>query len=113
MLTFQKLDVYRCSVEFLVLCRHVRGALGRGNAELADQMRRAAQSISQNIAEGVGKVTRADKARFFAIARGSAMESAAHLDVMLAEELIASSHHQEGIRLLEPIVSMLTKLMDA
>ena len=33
-------------------------------------------SIVQNIAEGAGRVGRADKARHYAIARGSAMESA-------------------------------------
>jgi len=45
-------------------------------------------SIVQNIAEGAGRVGRADKARHYAIARGSAMESAGHLDVMKIEEII-------------------------
>ncbi|MFN0248337.1 MAG: four helix bundle protein [Kofleriaceae bacterium] len=49
----------------------------KGHADLVDQLRRAAQSIPQNIAEGAGKTGRADKARYYAIARGSAMECAA------------------------------------
>ncbi len=78
MLSFQKLDVYRCSIEFLVFSRRLRLSAARGNADLVDQIRRAAQSVPQNIAEGVGKVSRADKVRYFGIARGSAMESADH-----------------------------------
>jgi four helix bundle protein len=97
MLHFQKLDLYRRSIEFLVVANRLRRQLPRGNAELADQLRRAAQSlvrdfqgssIPQNIAEGCGRTTRADKARHYTIARGSAMECAAHLDVMRVDELI-------------------------
>jgi four helix bundle protein len=111
MLHFQKLDVYQRSIEFLALARRA-GALPRGQAELADQLRRAAQSIPQNIAEGAGRTTRADKARHFAIARGCAMECAAHLDVMRVEELAPQETYAQGMELLERIVAMLTKLID-
>lgn len=112
MLHFQKLDVYQRSIELLLLTRRIRAALPRGNADLADQVRRASQSIPQNIAEGAGRVTRADKAKHYTIARGSAMEVAAHLDVMHADEMIASEHYERGLELLERIVAMLTKLID-
>lgn len=69
MLRFQKLDVYQCSIEFLAVANRIRGQLRKGNADLADQLRRAAQSISQNIAEGCGRATRADKAKHYTIAR--------------------------------------------
>ena|SRR3569833_45148 len=82
MLGFQKLDVYRCSIEFLTISNRIRGLAPKGHADLLDQLRRAAQSVPQNIAEGAGRMTRADKAKHFTIARGSAMECAAHLDVM-------------------------------
>ena len=75
-------------------------------------LRRAAQSIPQNIAEGCGRTTRADKAKHYTIARGSAMESAAHLDVMQVDELIDTEHYARGTELLERIVAMLTKLID-
>jgi four helix bundle protein len=112
MLSFQKLDVYRCSIDFIVVSRRIRQSLGRGNADLSDQLRRSAQSAPQNIAEGVGKVSKPDKARYFAMARGSAMESAAHVDVMRAEQLISEETYAEAVALLERIVAMLTRLID-
>jgi hypothetical protein len=63
-----------------------------------------------NIAEGAGKTTSADKARYYAVARGSAMESASHLDVMRVEELIDEERYGSGLRLLERIVGMLTRM---
>jgi four helix bundle protein len=111
MLHFQKLDVYQRSIEFLALTRRLRAALPRGHSDLSDQLRRSAQSVPQNLAEGCGRATRADKARYYTIARGSAMESAAHLDVMLVEGLIDGVEHERGIELLERIVSMITRLI--
>jgi four helix bundle protein len=112
MLNFQKLDVYQRSIEFLSLAHRMRGRLPKGHADLADQLRRSAQSIPQNIAEGCGRTTRADKAKHYTIARGSAMESAAHLDVMRVDELIGHEDYARGTELLERIVAMLTKLID-
>ena len=112
MLHFQKLDVYQRSIEFLALAHEIRARLPKGHADLADQLRRSAQSIPQNIAEGCGRTTRADKAKHYTIARGSAMESAAHLDVMRVDELIETDLFERGIELLERIVAMLTKLID-
>jgi len=112
MLSFQKLDVYQRSIEFLALSRRLLQRMTKGHSDLADQLRRAAQSIPQNIAEGSGKSTRADKARYYAIARGSAMESAAHLDVMRVEELVDEEHYTRGVELLERVVAMLTKMID-
>jgi four helix bundle protein len=109
-LSFERLDVYRCSIEFLALIAPVLDALPRGNAVLADQLRRASLSIPLNIAEGAGKVTEADKARFYAIARGSAMESAAILDCCLALHLLDPEQVRVGKALLGRLVAMLTKM---
>lgn len=86
MLSFQKLDVYQRSIEFLAFARRLLQRIPKGHADLVDQLRRSAQSVPQNIAEGAGKTGRADKARYYATARGSAMESAAHLDVMTIDD---------------------------
>jgi four helix bundle protein len=109
MLGFQRLDVYRCAVRFLGLAASLASRMPRGNGELADQLRRAALSIPLNIAEGSGKDGR-DAARFYAIARGSALESAAVLDAMEALGLVAGDDVAEERELIERIVSMLTKM---
>ena len=40
------------------------------------------------------------------------MESAAHLDVMKVDGLIEIGSYEQGVKLLERIVAMLTKLID-
>jgi four helix bundle protein len=80
-----KLDVYNVAVQFQVLAA---GLVPREHAVLRDQLERASVSIVLNVAEGCGRRTRHDKARFFSMARGSAMESAAVLDLLQARSLI-------------------------
>ena len=112
MLSFQKLDVYLRSIEFLAFVHRLLQRLPKGHADLADQLRRSAQSTPQNIAEGAGRMSKADKARHYTIARGSAMESASHLDVMKVGGLIDDEQYAQGIALLERVVAMLTRLID-
>ena len=110
MLSFQKLDVYQCSIEFVGRAVKIGSSLPKGNAELRDQLRRAALSVPLNIGEAAGRASEADAARHFAIARGSAMECAAVLDVMYTLELVAESQHREANDLLARVVAILTKL---
>ena len=111
MLSFQKLDVYKASTEFLALALEITRLLPRGHADLVDQLKRSAQSTPQNIAEGAGRMTKADKAKHFAIARGEAMESACILDLLKVQELVDAARYTRGTALLERIVSMLTKMV--
>jgi four helix bundle protein len=111
-LSFQKLDVYQRSIEFLALVHRLLAKVPKGHADLVDQLRRSSQSTPQNIAEGAGRMSKADKARHYTIARGSAMESASHLDVMRVSELIDDEQYVRGVELLERVVAMLTKLID-
>jgi four helix bundle protein len=54
------------------------------DCHLRDQAMRAAKSAALNAAEGAGRVTRADKARAFTIARGEACEAAAAVEIAVA-----------------------------
>ena len=109
-LRFQRLDVYRCASEFLVLAAEISANAVRGNAPLLDQLRRAATSVTLNIAEAAGRTGRADAARAYAIARGSAMECAAILDALRTLSSISGGDHERGDLLLERVVAMLTRL---
>ncbi|HEY4175859.1 MAG TPA: four helix bundle protein [Kofleriaceae bacterium] len=111
MLSFQKLDVYRAAIDLLSVINRIRAHVPRGHADLVDQLKRATQSIPLNIAEGVGRQSKADKARHYTIARGSAMEVASQLDVMKVDGLLPDQVYGEAILLLERIVSMLTKMI--
>jgi four helix bundle protein len=105
----ERFDVYRVALEFQGL---VPGLFPRrGYAGLRDQLDRASASILLNLAEGCGRSSRGDKAQFYAIARGSAMESAAVLDVLLSRGLILSPVHRHGRGLLIRVTQMLTKLI--
>lgn len=46
---------------------------------LISQIRRSATSVSANIAEGFGRSTKLDKAKFYIISRGSSYETINHL----------------------------------
>ena len=48
---------------------------------LSSNMRRAANSVGHNIAEGYGRFERRDKTRFYKIARGSAYELISQISV--------------------------------
>jgi four helix bundle protein len=111
MLSFQKLDVYQCSIQFIALAVLLIRKLPKGYFFLVDELKRASASITQNIAEGAGKATAADRSRYFGIARGSAMECGAILDVGVTLKVFSANDRQNGMELLERIVSMLTKMM--
>ena len=107
-LDFERLDVYRVAVEFHALAASVRLPLGR--RELRDQLDRAALSIVLNTAEGGGRTGAADKARFYAMARGSAMECAALFDVLGNLGLVPRLTCVRARALLVRIVQMHTRL---
>ncbi len=110
---FQKLDVYKAAIEFIVVSHALIDRLPRGRAYLADQLRRAATSVAANIAEGAGERARDEKARIYRIARRSAFECAALLDVMDAEHIGDETELRHGRELLERIGMMLTRLVES
>src|SRR6266481_2034528 len=82
----EKLEVYQTSLQFCGWAGELIASMS-AKAAAKDQLDRASTSIPLNIAEGNGKFSDRDRARFFEIARGSALECAACLDVLLARKL--------------------------
>jgi len=100
-LSHETLDVYRLAVQ---VARWVRGTrFPVGDADLRDQARRAAQSIVLNIAEGCHSQG-GNRGKHFRIARGSAAEVCAVLDLV---DLPDGEVQQEAVR---RVVAMLSRL---
>jgi len=75
MFNFEKLDVWNEAIEFADLVYSLTKAFPENEKfGLTNQMRRAAVSISSNIAEGSSRSSRPDFARFVEIATGSLFE---------------------------------------
>src|SRR6266487_152661 len=106
----EKLDVYREAIDF---CGWVGDFLPAIPAKAAakDQLDRASTNIPLNIAEGNGKFSAKDRARFLEMARGSALECAACLDVLVVRKLIATERIVPAKEQLVRIVNMLMGML--
>jgi four helix bundle protein len=106
----EKLDVYREAIDF---CGWVGDFLATTPAKAAakDQLDRASTSLPLNIAEGNARFSDADRSRFLEIARGSALECAACLDVLVARRLIAAQRIVPAKEQLVRIVKMLMGML--
>src|SRR5438874_12518781 len=75
MFNFEKLEVWQKAIDFAELVyKHTRQFPAEERFGLTNQMRRAAVSISSNIAEGSSRMSQADFSRFIEIAAGSVFE---------------------------------------
>lgn len=102
-----RLHVYNVALELHTLCATLVAMLNR---IVRDQLDRASLSVVLNIAEAGGRRSRRDKARYYAIARGSATEVAALLDVLERRRLASPAAVRSGRRLAIRIVQMLTRM---
>ena len=91
----EKLDVYRLSISYVAWVYEKAKNLKGVHRPARDQWLRARQSIPLNIAEGNGKTAKADRRRFFEIARGSTMECAAIHDVLVVGKALDRTESQE------------------
>ena len=107
----ERLDVYKAAIAFLALVDEIIEHLPKGRGHLADQIERAATSILLNVAEGAGEFATNEKARIYRIARRSATECAAILDVCRTRRLVAADRLDVGRDLLVRIVAMLTRMI--
>jgi four helix bundle protein len=102
-----KLHVYQVALELHAFCSTLVGSLQR---IVRDQLERASLSVILNTAEAGGRRSRREKARFYAIARGSATEVAALLDVLVVRRLASPEIVRSGRRLATRVVQMLSRM---
>jgi four helix bundle protein len=106
----ERLEVYQEAIAFIAwLSAALDLAVRIGDVK--DQLDRASTSIPLNIAEGNGKYALMDRCRFFDIARGSALECAAGLDVLVAKAKLTPEQIRPGKERLQKIVRMLMGLI--
>ena len=107
----ERLEVYKVATQYADAADDIAANLKDGNAHVRDQLRRASDSIVNNVAEGAGEFLPGEKARFYRIALRSGTESAATLHTCLRRKL-ADDHAIEDARaLLKRVVEMLTRLI--
>jgi len=103
---FQRLEVWQ---ERRALYRTVSQLLKKFPRDemfgLTSQMRRAARSVSANIAEGSGRNSDADFAQFVEITYGSAMEVASDSFLALDEGYITAAEQEQLLNQIETVVS--------
>jgi four helix bundle protein len=116
MFDHEKLDAYQMELRFIAwvtpLLDEVLASAKGKTREVCDQLDRASLSAMLNTAEGNGKRQRPMRAKFFDDARGSATESAACLDALVAKQVATEERIIDGKKMLVRIVSMLYGLVD-
>ena len=104
----ERLDVYSVAVEFHGT---VMGLVPRrGFRHIRDQIERSSLSIVLCVAEGAGRTSVKDKKRFYSMARGSATESAAVLDILQVRRVASANDCQQARALAVRLVQMLSRL---
>jgi four helix bundle protein len=97
MFNFEKLEVWQKAIDFADLVYdHTRNFPSDERFGLTNQMRRAAVSISSNIAEGTSRMSQTDFARFVEIATGSVFEVVSQCFIGRRQSFIS----EESFRLL-------------
>lgn len=107
-LDHERLDVYQLALEFH--SKVMQLVPRRGVRHLRDQLERASLSVVLCIAEGAGRSGVKDKRRFYAIARGSATECAAVLDVLRVRAIASVDDCRRARTMAVRLVQMLSRL---
>jgi four helix bundle protein len=94
MFNFEKLDVWQEAIQFADLVYELTGDFpSEERFGLTNQMRRAAVSISSNLAEGSSRVSRTDFSRFVEIATGSLFEVVSQTTIALRRKMISQNDY--------------------
>ena len=112
MFDHEKLEVYQESLRFISWLEPLLEKLPK-SLSVREQLDRASTAMPLNLAEGNGRFTKPDRCRFFDISRGSALECAAALDVLVAKNKFNPADVMSGKECLRAIVSMIIGLIRA
>ncbi len=107
--SFETLDCWKSSRALKEFIRNeIRPQLPKNEQfNLADQLRRAARSITANIAEGYGRYHYLDEAKFLSNARGSAHEVLDHLIEAHDENYISEETLTEARKQIDEVLKLI------
>ena len=112
MFKFENLEVWKISVElYRIAVLKTEQLYRRRRAYLGDQIRRAALSVSTNIAEGSGREGFRESKQFFNIAKGSVYEVISLLHVTRVEGFLSDEEHAALYDRCDRIARMLSGLI--
>jgi four helix bundle protein len=108
---FERLDVFGVALDAVAILDELAEELPDGRAYIRDQLRRAANSVALNIAEGAGEFAPAEKARFYRMARRSATECAGQVMVCHRLGLTGAPRVDGALDVLQRVIGMLVTLV--
>ncbi len=110
MFDFEKLTVYQKANNLNITILKYLYRTKIIDPYLKDQLKRATLSITLNLAEGTGRVSKAEKKRFYTIARSSVFECVAILDVLKGCQIMEEGLFNEFYSGYEELSKMLLAL---
>jgi len=111
MFNFEKLDVWNEAIAFADTIYTITKAFpDQERFGLTNQMRRAAVSISSNIAEGSSRSSRPDFARFIEIATGSVFEVVSQVTLSRRQGFLSQETYEQVYAAAEKQSRMLSGL---
>ena len=100
----ERTDIFEQSVEFLAITARIIDTIPNGRTAIATRLKHAAFSVSVNIEKGGGDIPLDEKQKFYTIARDSAMECRAIMDVCKMLQLIDKKTLNLGKNILTQII---------
>ena len=111
MFRFERLRVWHKAIELYdAVDDMAEGLAGSARSNLANQLRRAALSVSSNIAEGSGRETAKDSQHFYTVAKGSTFEVVSIAAVCQRRGMISAEKYREIYQRVEDIAKMFSGL---
>ena len=112
-LNHKKLDVWQLAIKFVSKIYKVTSEYPREELYgLTSQSRRAAVSVSANIAEGAARKSLKERKRFFEISRSSLVEVDTHLEIAKELNLINEILLSELENILNELFAKLSNLIE-
>lgn len=110
MFDFEKLEVYGKAHDLALVTLGILYREKNIDPYMKDQLKRALLSVVLNIAEGTGRVSRADKKHFYTIARGSVFECVSIVKVLCDLRILSKNQYNQLYSGYEEISKMLLAL---